>query len=239
MNASKLQRGPSWDSSTPSTSNGTAPISRATRDTSSGDTNRNSASLSMKRSISQGHAIRSILGRSRVTHFIPTSSERSCALLAKERVQIVQHRGSAFYSCVIVVVCLDDPADESRDPGSLGAIELLVLAVDVVHDFADRAECHASQTELANKRLKRAVLSDVRVFGIEHVESKLATFRFVSARRNELESRLHIYESANQPRARDAIYMHVLTSDPGSPGLNLVDSLYRSILDPAKPSFGF
>src|SRR6266478_4841237 len=222
MNASKLQRGPSWDSSTPSTSNGMAPVSRATRATSPGATNRNSASLSMKRSISQGHAIRSILGRSRVTHFILTSSERSCALLAKERVQVVQHRGSAFYSCVIIFVCLDDPADESRNSCGLGAIELLVFAVDVVHYFAERAECGVAYTELANKRLKRAVLADMRVFGFEHVESKLATFRLVSARRNELESRLHIYESANQPGARDAIYMHVLTSDPGSPGRNLV-----------------
>src|SRR5258706_2852676 len=141
MNASKLQRGPSWDSSTPSTLNGTAPVSLATRPTSSGDTNRNSASLSMKRSISQGHAIRSILGRSRVTHFILTSSERSCALLAKERVQVVQDRGSAFYSSVIVAVGLDDPADESRNSRGLRAIELLVFAVDVVHYFADRAEC--------------------------------------------------------------------------------------------------
>src|SRR6266481_3484050 len=49
----------------------------------------------------------------------------------------------------------------------------------------------------------------MRVFGFEHVESKLAAFRLVSARRNELESRLHIYESANQPGARDAIYVQV------------------------------
>src|SRR6266481_1152645 len=184
MNASKLQRGPSCVNSTPAMSYGIAPVSSATDITRSGDTNRNSASLSMNRSISQGHAIRSILGRSRVTHFIPTSSERSCALLAKERVQVVQHRGSALYSCVIVVVCLDDPADESRDLGSLGAIELLVFAVDVVHYFADRAECGVAYTELANKRLKRAVLADMRVFGFEHVESKLAAFRLVSARRN-------------------------------------------------------
>src|SRR5882762_2316643 len=144
MNASKLQRGPSWDSSTPSTSNGMAPVSRATRATSSGDTNRNSASLSMKRSISQGHAIRSILGRSRVTHFILTSRESSYALLAKERVQVVQHRGSAFYSCVIVAVRLDDPADESRNSRGLGPIELLVLAVNVVDCLADSAQCRVA-----------------------------------------------------------------------------------------------
>src|SRR5512132_2088450 len=218
MNASKLHRGPSCDSSTPTTSNGMAPDSRATRATSSGGTNRNSAPGSMKRSISQGHAIRSIFGRSRVTHFIVTSCKRSCALLAKERVQVVEHRRSAFYSCVILLVCLDDPGDQSRDPRGLGSIEAIVFAVNVVDCLADRAQCHVAQTELTNKCLKRAVLADMRVFSFEHVEAELATFRLVSAGRNELESRLSVYETADKPRTGDAVHVHVLTSDPGLSG---------------------
>src|SRR5215204_1523678 len=50
-----------------------APVSAAVLVTSDGGTNRNSGSLSMKRAMSQGQAIRSITGRSRVTHFMVTS----------------------------------------------------------------------------------------------------------------------------------------------------------------------
>src|SRR5215472_15731156 len=47
-----------------------APVSFATSKTRLAGTNRNSGSRSMKRVTSQGQAMRSIFGRSRVTHFI-------------------------------------------------------------------------------------------------------------------------------------------------------------------------
>src|SRR5215470_3869340 len=47
-----------------------APVSAATAMTRLGGTNRNSGSRSMKRVTSQGQAMRSIFGRSRVTHFM-------------------------------------------------------------------------------------------------------------------------------------------------------------------------
>jgi hypothetical protein len=168
-----------------------------------------------------------------------TSRKGSSALLAKERIQVVQHRASAFYSCVIVVVCLDDPADEPRNSRSLGPIELFVFAVNVVNYLADRAECRVAKTELSKERLKCAGLSDVRVFGFVHVESELATLRPIASGSDELELRIGVDVATDKPRTRDAIYVHVLTSDPGSPGLNFVDGSHCSILGPAKPSFGF
>src|ERR1041385_3307393 len=72
--ASKLQRGPSWLSSTPSTSKGMASSSAASLRTSFGAAKRNTGSLSMKRAMSQGQAMRSTLGCSRVIHFTETSS---------------------------------------------------------------------------------------------------------------------------------------------------------------------
>lgn len=72
-NASKLQRGPLWDSATPSTSNGMAPVLCASEITSLGRTKTNSGSLSINRAMSQGHATLSIFGRSRVIHFIVRS----------------------------------------------------------------------------------------------------------------------------------------------------------------------
>jgi len=51
-------------------SNGVALNSSATEQTSDGETNRNTAVGSTKRRMSQGHAMRSIFGRERVTHAV-------------------------------------------------------------------------------------------------------------------------------------------------------------------------
>src|SRR5438093_2698871 len=67
---SNEHRPSTWPSSAPSTSNGTASFSRATRATSCGSTYRNSASLSRNRRISHGHAIRSTAAFFRVTNRI-------------------------------------------------------------------------------------------------------------------------------------------------------------------------
>src|SRR5215203_5221762 len=50
-----------------------APVSPATSSTRSGGTNRNSGASSTNRAISHGQAMRSMTGRSRVTHFISLS----------------------------------------------------------------------------------------------------------------------------------------------------------------------
>jgi hypothetical protein len=70
---------PRWLQNTPSTSNGVAPKRSATACTSEGVTNRNTARGSMKRRISQGQAMRSILGRSRVTQRCLTIARRDFA----------------------------------------------------------------------------------------------------------------------------------------------------------------
>jgi hypothetical protein len=80
---SNEQRGPSCEISTPSMSNGIAPVSRATAGTSGGSTNRKRASASMNRRISQGQATRSIFGRRRVTHRLGRfGAKRSSAALS-------------------------------------------------------------------------------------------------------------------------------------------------------------
>jgi hypothetical protein len=168
-----------------------------------------------------------------------TSGKGSSALLSEERVQVVKRRRPTFDPGLIGVVRLYDPADESRHSSRLRSIEAIVLAVNVVDHLADRAKRGVAQTELAHKRLKRAILADVRVFSLEHVEPELATFRCVSARRDELESRLRINESTDQPRAGDAVNMHVPASDPRSSGFNLMHGTRRRTLNSTKPSFGF
>ncbi len=67
---SKVQASPRWLQCTPSTSNGVALKRSATPSTSDGATNRNTARGSTKRRISQGQAMRSTLGRARVTQTV-------------------------------------------------------------------------------------------------------------------------------------------------------------------------
>src|SRR5438552_9720064 len=72
---SNEQRPSTCPSSAPSTSKGSAPCSRATRETSPSSTYRNSAPGSMSRRISHGHAIRSTAAFFRVTHFISATAQ--------------------------------------------------------------------------------------------------------------------------------------------------------------------
>src|SRR5882757_1552507 len=67
---SKVQSSPRWLQNTFSTSNGVASNRSATDPTSAAATNRKTAPGSMNRRISQGHAIRSIFGRDRVTQTV-------------------------------------------------------------------------------------------------------------------------------------------------------------------------
>src|SRR4051794_16672897 len=71
MKQSNEQSSPSCaNGSAPGMSYGVAPVSSATEKTCSVGTYRNSAFDSIKRRINQGQAIRSIFGRSRVTHLL-------------------------------------------------------------------------------------------------------------------------------------------------------------------------
>jgi hypothetical protein len=67
---SNVQVSPRWLQNTPSTSKGVAAYRSATPSTSAGATNRNTARGSMKRRISHGQAMRSTLGRARVTQTV-------------------------------------------------------------------------------------------------------------------------------------------------------------------------
>ena len=79
---SKVQVSPRWLQNTSSTSNGAASNRSATAATSAGATNRNTASGSTKRRISHGQAMRSILGRARVTQTVRPRLSRGGSLAA-------------------------------------------------------------------------------------------------------------------------------------------------------------
>src|SRR5690348_15622090 len=65
---------------------------------------------------------------------------------------------------------------------------------------------------------------------LEHVESDLALFRAITACRHELEFRIRVNESADQPCARHTIDMDAFASDP-NPLATLRETFFRFVTD--------
>src|SRR5256886_14774085 len=132
-----------------------------------------------------------------------------CACLGRagrqRRVQRVEQGGTVRQPRGVLRMLLRDAGDQALDPGRLGPPELRFLAVDVVHDLRDDAECAIAEPEARHQRLEGAGVPLVRVLGLEHVEPELARARPVSLGGDELEPRLRVDEPANKPRARDAV----------------------------------
>ena len=63
-----------------------------------------------------------------------------------------------------------DAGDQGPDPLGLGAGELAVLEVDVVHDLGDRAERGLAQARALEQHLEGAAVALVGELGLEHVE---------------------------------------------------------------------
>src|SRR6266566_1574747 len=62
--------------------------------------------------------------------------------------------------------------------------------------------------------LECAAIALMSELGLEHVESDIALLWAIAARGHELEFRVRIDESADEPCACDTIYMDALPSDP-------------------------
>src|SRR5688572_2430547 len=93
--------------------------------TSSAGTKMNSASVSMNRLISHGHAIRSILGRARVIHLI----------------------GTSWYGCFVTLRTLEN-VRQFASFGSRAVWQSRRLAVRVVWQFAQSGFCDVWQFAL-------------------------------------------------------------------------------------------
>src|ERR687897_244980 len=94
----------------------------------------------MKLRISQGQAIRSVFGRSRVTHFIAVSF--LCGFAAAEQgalavlVEAVEQR-SRKRKQLLVVADHREASQQDIETGSLGGVVALVGEVGLVHDLRD------------------------------------------------------------------------------------------------------
>src|SRR5689334_7257004 len=109
---------------------------------------------------------------------------------------------------------------ESRDRAANArrfvAPEFVVAQIDVVNDFADRAESGVLDTHSLEQNLERAAVAVIREFGVVHVEAKLSGLGRIAFGRNELERRVRIDETANEPSARDPVDVDASASHPCS-----------------------
>src|SRR5260370_6290969 len=142
--------------------------------------------------------------------------------------QVVEDRGPSLQALVVVLVARADPGDQRVDARCFGALEFAVLQIDVVNDFRDRPQPTGVGRQASDKNLECAAIALVRELGIEHVESDLALFRAIAARRNELEFRVGVDEALDKPRASHPIDMNPLASDPDA--LSIIGQVFDRFL---------
>src|SRR5690349_1971755 len=93
---------------------------------------------------------------------------------AVKRVQVVENAELALEARLVAIGASCNAAQGSENAGRLRAAVYLVHAVDVVHDLADRSKRPIVQGESIEQRLERAVLTNMRVLGADHVETNFA-----------------------------------------------------------------
>src|SRR5437667_511075 len=138
----------------------------------------------------------------------------SPSLSAEVLVQVVKHGGPTLEAGFVVPMAHGDACDQPIDAGHLGAVELRVLQVNVVHDFRNRHEGAVVEAEARHKDLKSAEVAVVRELSFKHVEAELLSLRLVALGRHELDAGVGVDKPANQPGARDAVDVNALSSHP-------------------------
>jgi hypothetical protein len=129
-------------------------------------------------------------------------------------IEIIEQPPTALNAVFVARTQRRNSCDDAGQSRCFIAAKLGVLAVDVMHDLADLAQRWIVWDKRLHKSLKRARVSDMRVFGFEHIESELAGLICVALRIDKVKPRSTIDESANEPCARDPVDMNVLTRDP-------------------------
>src|SRR6476620_9168037 len=100
-------------------------------------------------------------------------------------VEIVERCCGSFDAGFIVRVAHGDAGDEEAEARRLRTIERALLQIDVVNDFADRAQRTIVRNEARGHHLERAAVPDVRELAAHHVETNLARARPVVPRGDE------------------------------------------------------
>src|SRR5262249_48911725 len=130
---------------------------------------------------------------------------RSPLLAAEVCIEAVEDRASLCQPLFVVAMDHRDARDQRFDACDLGALEFVVLQIDVVDDLCDRPEGGILEAEAPEQHLERAPTPIVRELRLEHVEAQLAPLRAVATRGDEFEPRFVIHEATDEPRARDPV----------------------------------
>src|SRR5437867_4187761 len=123
----------------------------------------------------------------------------SPSLSAEVLVQVVEHGGPTLQPGLIIPMAHGDARDQPVDAKRLGAVELRVLEVNVMHDLRNRHEGAVVEAEARHEDLKGAEVAVVRELRIKHVEAELLGLRLVTLGRYELDAGVGVDKPANQP----------------------------------------
>src|SRR5512143_1791616 len=206
-----------WPSSTPGASNGMAPRSLTIWGSWLTGANRNSASLSMKRVMSQGQATRSTCTCERVIHNMVLSFLSGLALLAfcrELRVQRVVHeRAAVVCGRIVGAAQADAAADQVQARRARLDVDLL-HDIRLVDDACDARQQGVLELVLAQDRMEATMPAVMRVARAGDVERLCVAGQRLRSRRDEHELGFRVNPAANQPDAAHAVHADVLPRDP-------------------------
>src|ERR1700690_1802439 len=165
--ASKVQRSPRWFSLISGkrlASKGVAPSRRAASTSWLSGTNRNSASGSMKRRISQGQATRSTFTFCRVIHrmVLPLN-------LFQGLVQTFSQLHSAFQQFLVAKLLPRPALHDLLDSKALFPAKLLIKQVSVVDDLTHYTHPLVVNSKGFRQRFERAILPTVPESSLVHI----------------------------------------------------------------------
>src|SRR6266545_300227 len=145
-----------------------------------------------------------------------TDRSRSLALLPEHFIEVVEHFSAARDALQIIWCRQRDAVDHCPDADGFIAPEFIVLEVDVVNDLRDGAQRRVLRCDAIEQHLEGALVALMCELGLEHVEAQLTFGGAIALAGNELEARVRVDETADQPCARNAVNVHALPRDPGS-----------------------
>src|SRR6266542_4051215 len=174
--------------------------------------------------ISQGHAIRSVFGRSLVTHFIcfsfrwlprsrrlPTEQQCTLAVLVEAVEEWPRESEQLF-----VVADHREAAQEHVEPRCLGRVVALVGEVCLVHDLPDLPQHRVGELVTAQEGLETAVAAVVRELRAAHIEwGRVSRYLIRVVDENEL--RLWVEKALDEPRTAGPVDVAVAASRPPHP----------------------
>src|SRR5262245_3649916 len=144
-----------------------------------------------------------------------TDWHRLLPLLPEHFVEIVEHFGAACDALQVIRRRKRNAVDQCPDANGFIAAEFVVLEVDVVNDLRNGAERRILARDAIEQHLEGALVALVREFRLEHVEAQLAFGSAIALAGDELEARVRVDETTDQPGARNTVDMYALPRDPG------------------------